>query len=266
MSLKSLLRRFDVMMCSGAVFSQPPPVVRRVDTGAAVSSVDDVLKLCRQAECGVDGKTVTDTDVRRTMKVGKEVVSVEWPHLEGVLKHVSQQLSIPGTVTAELHDVLVYRPGDFFKPHVDSIKHPDHRATLVVDTGLGGECSGGQLVVGESVWTTGGAGAYAAWFTNATHEMHPVIGGHRVVATYNVLSPYVPDRSRICPPGAKVVTRRSEYEEIEDDEEMDAENGQSADSNTTSNGSASVVGAAAKSTALGGLVSLRDDLGGSRHI
>lgn len=207
-SLTALLRTLDVKFCSGGVSVPPHPMLRRTDTNTKIATVNELLEMCVQAPCGVDGQTVTDINVRRTMKVGSDRVVVDWPHLEGALKEIAFQLGIPGTVTAELHDVLVYRPGDFFKPHIDSIKHPDHRATLVVDTGMGGACSGGQLFADGNTWSSSGAGSYAAWFTNVMHEVTPVASGMRVVATFNILSPYLPGTVRAMQAGDIVVERQ----------------------------------------------------------
>jgi hypothetical protein len=93
-------------------------------------------------------------------------------------------------VTAELHDVLLYSPGDFFKPHVDTKKGPKHLMTLAVDAGLCPPCRGGELVLGTykdgSEVSLLGAGSFCAWYTNVVHEVTPLLSGNRCVAVYNV--------------------------------------------------------------------------------
>jgi hypothetical protein len=189
MKLRSLLTEIDRKLWSGAIYNPPPMVLTNLATKATITSVDELVPLCEQAMCGVNDKTVTDLTVRKTLRVGRDRVSFEWAALPQVVEDCAFGLGLGDSVEGQLHDVLVYRPGDFFKPHIDSIKHPRHCATLVVDTGLPGEaCSGGVLYVGDERWVPGSVGSYAAWFTNALHRVTTVTKGVRVVATFILLS------------------------------------------------------------------------------
>jgi hypothetical protein len=189
LKLRSLLTKIDRKLWTGTIYNPPPMIITNLATRATIKTVDELVPLCKQAMCGVNDKTVTDLTVRKTLRVGRDRVSFEWAALPKVVEDCAFGLGLGDGVEAQLHDVLVYRPGDFFKPHIDSIKHPRHCATLVVDTGLPGDaCSGGVLYVGDERWVPASVGSYAAWFTNAQHHVTTVTNGVRVVATFILLS------------------------------------------------------------------------------
>jgi predicted 2-oxoglutarate/Fe(II)-dependent dioxygenase YbiX len=159
-------------------------------TGARIATVEELRALCEQAQCGVRNEKVTDLSVRKTLRAPPGKVAVEWTGLQAALAQLEREGFLRGPVTAELHDVLLYSPGDFFKPHVDTKKGPKHLMTLAVDAGLCPPCRGGQLLFGtykegreESLL---GAGSFCAWYTNVVHEVTPLRSGNRCVAVYNV--------------------------------------------------------------------------------
>jgi hypothetical protein len=160
-------------------------------TGARIATVEELRALSNQAQCGVRNETVTDLSVRKTLRAPPGKVGVEWAGLQAALEELERGGFLRGPVTAELHDVLLYSPGDFFKPHVDAKKGPKHLMTLVVDTGLCPPCRGGELLLGTDKdgteeWLPRGAGSFCAWYTNVVHEVMPLLSGNRCVAVYNV--------------------------------------------------------------------------------
>ena len=126
------------------------PLLTSVKQRRAITTPRVLQALCMQAKCGVKGKTVTDKKVRNTLRAGPEVVSVTWEALGAALEMVQQEL-LPGTVTATLHDVLLYRKGDFFARHVESKKGP----ATPVDAGIAesgaDSLKGGVLSFGRRV-------------------------------------------------------------------------------------------------------------------
>jgi hypothetical protein len=120
------------------LMSSTPSAPQLLDqaAGARIASVEELRALCNQAQCGVRNETVTDLSVRKTLRAPPGKVGVEWAGLQAVLAQLEREGFLRGPVTAELHDVLLYSPGDFFKPHVDTKKGPKHLMTLAVDTGL----------------------------------------------------------------------------------------------------------------------------------
>ena len=93
-------------------------------------------------------------------------------------------------LTAHLHDVLLYRPGDFFVKHTDSLKSPRHLLTMSVVVALSGcgEATGDvQFPTLSTTWQGRAGGDWCAWYTSEEHAVTPLTGdGHRVVATYIV--------------------------------------------------------------------------------
>jgi hypothetical protein len=175
------------------LMSSTPSAPQLLDqaTGKKIATVEELRALCNQAQCGVRNVTVTDLNVRKTLRAPPGKVGVEWAGLQAALAQLEREGLLRGPVTAELHDVLLYSPGDFFKPHVDTKKGPKHLMTLAVDAGLCPPCRGGELVLatdkdGSEEWLPRGGGSFCAWYTNVVHEVMPLLSGNRCVAVYNV--------------------------------------------------------------------------------
>ena len=197
----------DRFWCDGqsetlpAIFLLDGPAGNRI----GVKSVEELLSLGESAMCGVGDTTVLDQSVRSTKRVRSSTISVEWLGLEPALLHITNELCRHCVLSAELHEVLVYAPGDFVLPHRDAMKKPAHVITLVVDCGIttaSTACTGGAVMfdrTGEK-WESRPAG-YCAWFTSEHHEVQPVTSGFRVVAVYNVIAE---SRDDPLPPPQKI--------------------------------------------------------------
>ncbi len=184
------------------------------------SAFERLLDSCEIAPVGRNHETVVDRSVRCVMQL-KHIANVYWDGLNAALQQVKTQLLAPNaTVDAELHKVLVYQSGDFFKPHFDSKKRDDHLLTLSVvcasacdggrvsfDNGYGSDASGSysdssddeeatreaerarkERDEGNPIyeWQGDQAGDWCCWFASQRHSVAPVLSGFRVVATYNV--------------------------------------------------------------------------------
>eukprot|EP01063_Lacrimia_lanifica_P022047 TRINITY_DN29758_c0_g1_i1.p1 TRINITY_DN29758_c0_g1~~TRINITY_DN29758_c0_g1_i1.p1 ORF type:complete len:668 (+),score=172.50 TRINITY_DN29758_c0_g1_i1:53-2056(+) len=114
--------------------SAPPRLRNPQRAGAAFETVAELAAAGAPARCGKGTATVLDPSVRDTVRVAPEDVIVEWDGAAAALETLSAVLDQP-RLAAELHDVLVYTPGSFFKEHRDSKKHPQHVMTLAVDCG-----------------------------------------------------------------------------------------------------------------------------------
>ena len=191
------------LKCTGSLATLPdaavvfgassPPIVLRVDTATTVLSVDELLPLTAPAKFGHGTQTVLDERTRRCpLKVGADVVSVEWAALDKTLATIHRALrgGVCSRLTAHLHDVLLYRPGDFFVKHTDSLKSPRHLLTMSVVVALSGcgEATGDvQFPTLSTTWQGRVGGDWCAWYTSEEHAVTPLTGdGHRVVATYIV--------------------------------------------------------------------------------
>jgi hypothetical protein len=128
--------------------------VRGVGPIALPVSVRQAKELClmgRPARFGKGEQTLLDAKVRDTWEIPKSRVKIDkrpWgATLRPVLDRLRADLGLPAgcELTAELHSMLVYAPGQFFAPHQDSEKADAMIGTLVVT--LPSASKGGVLVV-----------------------------------------------------------------------------------------------------------------------
>lgn len=148
------------------------------------------------AQHGFKDETRLDTKVRNTWEVPKSRVKIEqrrWNEtLVPALDQLRSELGLTPncTLRAELHNLLVYAPGQFFVPHQDAEKEDGMIGTLVVT--LPSTFSGGALSVKhhDKKLEYRGAGrrlSFVAFYADCHHEVSPVKNGFRIVLTYNLL-------------------------------------------------------------------------------
>ena len=158
------------------------------------------LRLCgvaRPARHGYKSETRLDRRVRDTWEIPGRHVSIDerrWartlvPQLERIRRDLG--LSEKCRLTAELHNLLVYGPGQFFAPHQDSEKADNMIGTLVVS--LPSRFTGGAMVLdhrGRRMLVGGSARhlTLLAFYADCRHEVRPVKQGHRIVLTYNLVA------------------------------------------------------------------------------
>jgi predicted 2-oxoglutarate/Fe(II)-dependent dioxygenase YbiX len=153
-----------------------------------------LIALGQPARFGRGEETLTDPQVRDTWEIPRHLVRAEWDDagLKDVLATVKEELGLPNAarLTADLHSLLVYEPGQFFLPHQDSEKSDDMVATLVVT--LPSSYAGGELMVehnGERKAYRGSKTALSlvAFYADCRHEVLKVTSGYRITLTYNLL-------------------------------------------------------------------------------
>lgn len=150
------------------------------------------------AKFGHRDKTLMDRRVRDVWEISKSHIRTdeEWnQHLSGILKKIQKNLELPedGELQADLHNMLIYMPGQFFKGHQDSEKEDGMLATLVVL--LPSEFSGGELVIdqhGDQKTFRAPPDAnkkltFIAFYSDCHHEVKMVTDGYRVALTYNLI-------------------------------------------------------------------------------
>ncbi|KAL8884709.1 MAG: hypothetical protein Q9215_007305 [Flavoplaca cf. flavocitrina] len=107
-----------------------------------------------------------------------------------------EQLGVLGgepSVRADLHKLLLYEEGGFFKTHRDTEKAPGMFATLVIM--LPSDHQGGEVVVrlGKEKHQLSNpesnefSYAFLAWYADVNHSIQPVTSGYRLVLTYNLI-------------------------------------------------------------------------------
>lgn len=130
-----------------------------------------------------------------------------------LLDEIRAGLGLAGGVVlkAELHNMLLYERGQFFKAHQDSEKADGMIGTLVVT--LPSSFRGGEMTVeqhGEVMAFRGSRSdlQLVAFYADCRHEVRPVTGGARVVLTYNLLTKGVAATTppRVEPPTLDALT------------------------------------------------------------
>lgn len=155
-----------------------------------------LIAVARPARYGHGEQTLTDARVRDTWELPKSRVTIDkrrWNRtLQPMLDGMRGDLGLPGgsRLTAELHSVLLYTPGQFFVPHQDTEKSDDMIGTLTVT--LPGSAKGGELVIdhaGDQVTYRSSATSlsFVAFYADCRHEVRPVTSGYRLVLTYNLM-------------------------------------------------------------------------------
>jgi hypothetical protein len=156
-------------------------------------------RLCavaRPARHGFKDETRLDRRVRDTWEIAKSRISIDqsrWMKtLAPQLDRICRNLGLPHgcRLKAQLHNMLVYAPGQFFAPHQDSEKADDMIGTLVVS--LPSRFTGGAISIEHhgAKMRVGGSGknlTFIAFYADCHHEVLPIKQGYRVVLTYNLL-------------------------------------------------------------------------------
>jgi 2OG-Fe(II) oxygenase superfamily len=148
------------------------------------------------ARHGFKEQTRLDRTVRDTWEIAKAQIKIDQKRWHEVLvpelDRIRQRLGLASncTLRAELHNLLVYEPGQFFVPHQDSEKEEGMIGTLVVI--LPSKFSGGTTIVkhhDEKIELRGPHSelSLVAFYADCHHEVRPVKNGYRVVLTYNLL-------------------------------------------------------------------------------
>ncbi|MFT3717190.1 2OG-Fe(II) oxygenase [Pseudorhodoferax sp.] len=171
------------------------------------------------ARHGLREATRLDRRVRDTGEIAAGALALHWRDgaLPALLADVAQRLGLPG-LQARVHNLLVYGPGQFFKPHQDTEKHPGMVATLVLvwpSAHIGGELRvrHGDAQAGFASQHLQAPGLrWFAFYADCRHEVLPVAEGWRVVLTLDlVLPPGAPARPS-APDPALLAALRARFE------------------------------------------------------
>lgn len=150
----------------------------------------------RPARFGKRERTLLDAQVRDTGEIAADALSLTWAAgaQQQLLREVAAALNLDA-LDAQLHNLLVYGKGQFFKPHQDTEKHPRMVATLVLiwpSDHIGGtlrvqhakqsqDLESQQLDETEPRWL--------AFYADCRHEVLPVQAGWRVALSFDLMLP-----------------------------------------------------------------------------
>ncbi len=169
----------------GLLSSPLPPATARALHAASVP-----------ARHGRRDKTVLDKRVRDTGELSADTLTLRWTEgaCDALQTEVASALGLQ-QIEARLHNLLVYGPGQFFKPHQDTEKHPGMVATLVLvwpSPHIGGELvvrHGSAQAHFASQHLNADTIRWFAFYSDCRHEVLPVTEGWRVVLSFDLVLP-----------------------------------------------------------------------------
>jgi hypothetical protein len=170
--------------------------VGRIRFPITPSTARRLCAVARPARHGFKDETRLDQRVRDTWEIAKSRISIDrsrWMNtLAPQLDRICRGLGLPQgcRLKAELHNMLVYAPGQFFAPHQDSEKTDDMIGTLVVS--LPSRFTGGAVSIEHhgAKMRVGGSDkslTFIAFYSDCHHEVRPIEEGYRIVLTYNLV-------------------------------------------------------------------------------
>jgi predicted 2-oxoglutarate/Fe(II)-dependent dioxygenase YbiX len=188
----------------------------RVSLPVLAATVRKLRNVAQMAHYGLKDQTLLDPAVRDTWEIPGSRISIEpggWkPALARALERVRRDLglALESRIDAQLHNLLVYAPGQFFKTHQDSEKAEGMIGTLVV--ALPSRFTGGEFVIEHHDETLRAQGStseltFIAFYADCRHEIRPITSGHRVVLTWNLIARN-PAASDLPPAPADALARR----------------------------------------------------------
>ncbi|KAJ7743271.1 hypothetical protein DFH07DRAFT_905141 [Mycena maculata] len=177
----------------------------RIDLGTAEEGdLEALASACQQATFGVNQADVLDESYRKAGKMDLTKFAARFDVVaSGLIDNIGpdilqgQDADGNKKLRAEMYKLNVYGPGSFFKAHKDTPRGDNMIGSLVVVFPT--SHTGGQLTLehGGLNWTFDSAAeladpprtpalAYAAFYSDVTHAVEPVLTGHRVTLTYNL--------------------------------------------------------------------------------
>lgn len=170
--------------------------VGRIRFPVAAATAHKLCEVARPARHGFKDQTRLDTGVRDTWEIPRSRISIDQPRWKRTLlpqlDRIRRDLGLPEgcRLEAQLHNMLVYAPGQFFVSHQDSEKKDDMVGTLVVS--LPSQFTGGAMVIEhhDEKMLVGGSTrnlTFAAFYADCHHEVRPIKRGYRIVLTYNLI-------------------------------------------------------------------------------
>ena len=170
------------------------------------------------ARHGRRDKTVLDKRVRDTGELHADLLALHWA--EGARDALQAEVALAlglQQIDARLHNLLVYGPGQFFKPHQDTEKHPGMVATLVLvwpSPHIGGELvvrHGSEQAHFASQHLNADTIRWFAFYADCRHEVLPVAEGWRVVLSFDLVLPAQDATPRAPVPPALLAALREQF-------------------------------------------------------
>ena len=205
-ALEKLLRSIDRPgdFCTHGRLFAPMPRLEVEGVGLLSFPVPEVqvrtlLEAAERAPYGKGPDTLVDTSVRDCRQIDSarvRLAGAAWPDTFAKIMHsVATGLGCPkDRLDAQLYKLLIYETGGFFSATGDTEKADGMIGTLSISLPATGGGSGGELVVrhrDREMVADMSAGepselAFAAFYADCTHEIRPVVNGHRLSLVFNL--------------------------------------------------------------------------------
>ncbi|MBV6414431.1 MAG: hypothetical protein OMOMHJEC_02254 [Xanthomonadales bacterium] len=156
-----------------------------------------LLRLSVPASYGLRERTLLDVRVRDTGEIAAARLALDWEDgaRTRLLEEVARGLGVEA-IDCRLHSLLVYGPGQFFKPHQDTEKCAGMVGTLVLiwpSAHIGGalriEMGQRELRFVSQQLATTAALRWCAFYADCRHEVERVEEGWRVALTFDLVVP-----------------------------------------------------------------------------
>lgn len=162
-------------------------------------SINKLLDIASLAKYGLREETLLNETVRSTYEISSDKIQVKISQaaLDCILNKIRASLGLSknNVVTPHLHNMLIYKEGQFFDKHQDSEKLENMIASLVII--LPSPHIGGNLVIthgkkshsfsSENINSNVDIAKIIAFYPDCTHEVEKVKQGYRIALTYNLV-------------------------------------------------------------------------------
>ena len=159
--------------------------------------IKKLIKLAKPAKFGWRDQTLLDPTVRNAWEIAKNHIKTgaDWnKELAATVELLKKDLGLPETakLQANLHNLLIYEPGQFFNYHQDSEKLDGMVATLIII--LPSSHKGGILVIDHKGTKKQFHSSrfpidqltLIAFYADCHHEVKVLKEGYRLALTYNL--------------------------------------------------------------------------------
>lgn len=159
-------------------------------------TITELINIAQKAKYGLKEETLLDKEVRDTYEISPENIIIKYQetNLQKLLENIRVNLGLPenNQLQADLHNLLIYDEGHFFKAHQDTEKTPNMVATLVVV--LPSMHIGGNLLINHDKDKYNFSSEHIetdelkiiAFYSDCIHEIKKVRAGKRIVLTFNL--------------------------------------------------------------------------------
>lgn len=158
--------------------------------------IPELLRWAEPAKFGRGEETLYDPNIRNTWEIKADKITLPSTLEEELIDKIYDNFA-PNkwyTIELQLHNMLIYESGQFFKEHRDAEKAENMIGTVIVSLPV--DHTGGNMIIKHHdenfLFDTQHATnykeilSYVAFYGDCLHEILPVESGHRIILTFNM--------------------------------------------------------------------------------